>query len=47
MVEYNKVHIQEPNYLDYFGVDFEFDNRYGWHVAFGISEYDNPDLSSV
>ena len=47
MLEYNIVQIQEPNFQDYFGADFEFDNRYGWHVAFGFSEYDNLDLTSL
>ena len=42
MVEYDTVHIMQPNQAGYFQDDYAFDlQKYGWNVAFGLTAYDS------
>ena len=41
MLEYRENTIQEPIEPNYFGNDFVYSSKDGWHVAFGLTAYDS------
>ena len=39
MMQFENVMIQQPDYINYYSMEHEFDKKLGWNVAFGLTDY--------